>query len=64
VNMILRPDLCIVDAIVGQETPHGGKIHRIGVVIFGRARGAPGGKKDGVFWGTTIYGRKVRMLVW
>jgi uncharacterized protein (DUF362 family) len=37
VNMILRPDLCIVDAIVGQETPHGGKTHRIGVVIFGRA---------------------------
>lgn len=36
VNDILKPDLGIVDAIVGQEGGDSGRIHQIGVVIFGR----------------------------
>ncbi len=35
INDILRPDLSIVDAIVGQEGGDSGQIHQIGVVIFG-----------------------------
>lgn len=36
-NTVLRPDLGVVDAIVGQEGPEGGRIHSIGVVLFGRS---------------------------